>query len=62
MQGTVKGGRKQGRQREMWEDNIKEWTGLELAKTKRAVEKREKMEETGREVICGAPSTPAVKG
>ena len=46
----------------MWEDNIKEWTGLELAKTKRAVEKREKMEETGREVICGGPSTPAVKG
>ena len=26
MQGTVKGGRTQGRQRERWEDNIREWT------------------------------------
>ena len=25
-----------------WEDNIREWTGLEFAKSQRAVEKREK--------------------
>ena len=25
---TVKGGRRQGRQRKRWEDNIREWTGL----------------------------------
>ena len=25
-----------------WEDNIREWTGLEFAKSKRAVEKRGK--------------------
>ena len=25
-----------------WEDNIKEWTGLEFAKSERAVENREK--------------------
>ena len=32
--------------KKMWEDNIREWTGLEFAKSKRAVENR-KMEETG---------------
>ena len=26
----------------MWEDNIREWTGLEFAKSKREVENREK--------------------
>ena len=41
-QGTVKGGRRQGRQRKSWEDNIREWTGLELAKSQRAAENREK--------------------
>ena len=40
LQGTVKGGRRQGRQKR-WEDNIREWTGLEVAKSKRAVQKRE---------------------
>ena len=39
---TVKGGRRQGRQRKTWEDNIREWTGLEFAKPQRAVENREK--------------------
>ena len=33
LQGTVKGGRRQGRQRKRWEDNIKELTGLEFAKS-----------------------------
>ena len=42
MQGTVKGGRRQGRQRKRWEDNIREWIGLEFAKSQRAVENREK--------------------
>ena len=37
LQGTVKGGRRQGRQRKRWEDNIREWTGLEFAKFQRAV-------------------------
>ncbi|WP_419627252.1 hypothetical protein, partial [Thiolapillus sp.] len=27
LQGTVKGGRRQGGQRKRWEDNIREWTG-----------------------------------
>ena len=42
LQGTVKGERRQGRQRKRWEDNIREWTGLEFAKSQRAVENREK--------------------
>ena len=42
LQGTVRGGRRQGRQRKRWEDNIREWTGLGLAKSQRAVENRGK--------------------
>ena len=38
----VKGGRRQGRQSKRWEDNIREWTGLEFAKSQRAVENRDK--------------------
>ena len=41
LQGTVKGGR-QGRQRNRWEDNIREWTDLEFAKSQRVVENRKK--------------------
>ena len=33
LQGTVKGGRRQGIQRKRWEDNIREWTCLEFAKS-----------------------------
>ena len=58
MQGTVKRGRRQRRQKKRWEGNIKEWTGLEFAEFQRAVENRE----TGYEVFCGAPTTLAVKG
>ena len=36
LQGTVKGGRRQGRQRKRWENIIREWTGLEFAKSQRA--------------------------
>ena len=32
VQGTVTGGRRQGRQRNKWEENMREWTGLEFAK------------------------------
>ena len=42
LQGTVKGVRRQGRQRKRWEDNIREWTGLDIVKSSRAVENREK--------------------
>ena len=42
LQSTVKGERRYGRQRKRWEDNIREWTGLEFAKSQRAVENRER--------------------
>ena len=42
LQSPVKGGRRQGGQRKRWEDNIREWTGLEFAKSQRAVENRGK--------------------
>ena len=42
LQGIVKGGRRQGRQRKRWEDNIREWKGLEFAKSQRAVGNTEK--------------------
>ena len=41
-EGTVKGGRRHGRQKKRWEDNIRECTGLEFTKSQRAVEYREK--------------------
>ena len=59
LQGTVKGARRQGRQKKRWKQNIQEWTGLEFAESQRAVENMEKVEETGCDVICGAS---AVKG
>ena len=42
LQGTVKWRIRQGGQRERWEDNIREWTGLEFAKSQRSVENRAK--------------------
>ena len=42
LRGTMKGGRRQGRQKKRLEDNIREWTGLEFTKSQRAVENREK--------------------
>ena len=43
LKSTMKGGRRQGRQRKRWEDNIRKWAGLEFAKSQRAVENREKL-------------------
>ena len=42
LQGTVKRRRTQGRHKKRWENNIREWTGLEFAKSLRAVEDRGK--------------------
>ena len=41
LQVTVKGGRRQDRQRKLWEDNIREWTGLQFAKSQEGIENRE---------------------
>ena len=40
VQGTVKGKRKRGRQKKRWEDNSKEWTGMDFASSTRAAENR----------------------
>ena len=42
LQGTVQGGRRRGRQKKRWEDNICEWTGLTLTEALRASEDRER--------------------
>ena len=42
LQGTVKGGRRQGRQRQRWEGNTRERTGLEFGRSQRAGKNREK--------------------
>ena len=40
LQGTVKRQRKRGRQKKRWEDNIKDWTGIDFASSTRAAENR----------------------
>ena len=42
LRGTVKEGRRQGRQKKRWEDNIREWTGVDLAKSQRTPENTRK--------------------
>ena len=54
LKGTVKGGRRQGRQRKRWEDNLREWTGPEFAKSQRVVENREK----GRKLVVKSSVVP----
>ena len=40
LQGTVKGKRKRGRQKKGWEDNMKEWTGMDFPSSTRVAENR----------------------
>ena len=54
LQGTLKWGRRQGRQGKWWEDDIREWTGLEFAKSQRAVGKRE----VWRKLVVKSPVVP----
>ena len=43
-----------GGQRKRWEDNIREWTGLEFGKFQRAVENRE----IGRKLVAKSSMVP----
>ena len=54
LQGTVPGGRKSGRQKKRWEDNIKEWTALQLSDTLRKAESRKEW----RELVAKTPVVP----
>ena len=38
LQSTMKGKRIRGRQKKRWEDNIKEWTGMDFVTSSRAAE------------------------
>ena len=57
----VWGGRRRGRQRKRWEDNIRDWTGLELSDAVRRAEEREEW----RMLVarsCGVPTVPKTMG
>ena len=61
LQGTVKGGRRQGRQKEVGRQH----QGMDRSGVRKVPGdsgEQKKMEDTGCEVICGAPTTPAIKG
>ena len=62
LQGTVKGGRRQDRQRKRLEDNIRKWTGLSLASPRRQWRTGKNGQKTGCKIICGTTATLAVKG
>ena len=44
LQGTVNGKRRTGRQKNRWEDNIKEWTVMDFASSTRAAADRSRWE------------------
>ena len=61
LQGTVKGGRRQGRQRKRWKTR----QGMDRTGVRQVPEgsgEQGKMEKTGFEIICDAPTTLAVMG
>ena len=69
LQGTVKAGRRQGRQRKRWEDNTEQEVGRQhqgmdrpgVRQVSEGGGEQRKMEQTGCEIICGASTTLAVK-
>ena len=42
LQSTVKGKRRRGRQKKMWEDNTKEWSGMDFASSTRQAGNRKR--------------------
>ena len=58
LQGTVQGGRRRGRQRKRWEDNIKEWTGIEWSIILRKAENREEWRNQGPYAPQGSRKLP----
>jgi hypothetical protein len=56
LQGTVQGSRKRGRQRKKWDDNIKEWTDLNINELR----KTENREEWRKLVVTASQSAPTV--
>ena len=62
IQGTVPGKRKSGRQKKRWEDNIREWTGLDFNSSQRAAEDRQRWHKIVADVSSGAFTTLMVPG
>ena len=62
LQGTVEGGRRQGRQRKRWEDNSGNCQTLEFAKSQRAVENWEKWRKLAVKSSVVSQRPLAVKG
>ena len=53
----MKGKRKRGRQKKRWEDNIKEWTGMDFSSSTRAAEDRTRRKGIAAKYMYGAPTT-----
>ena len=62
LQGTVKGGRRRGRQKEQMRRQHQRMDRPGVRQVPEGSGEQGKMEETGCEIICGAPTTLAVKG
>ena len=60
--GKITSKRKRGRQKKRWEDNIKEWTGLDFNNSQRAAEDRQIWKKIVADVSSGAPTTLMVPG
>ena len=61
LQGTVEGGRKQGRPHKSWMSNIKEWTGLSVPTLLKAAQDRTTWQATC-SVHAGTPTVVTTKG
>ena len=55
LQGTLKGGRRRGRQRKCWTDSVKEWTSLSPLDLLTSASRRGK---NGRESLLHRPHVP----
>ena len=62
LKGTVEGGRRQGRHEKRWEDQHQGMDRPGFWQVLEGSGEQGKMEETGCEIICGAPTTLMVKG
>ena len=62
LQGTVKGGRRQGGQKKRWEDNIREMDRPGVRQVSEGSGEQGKMKKTGCRIVCGAQTTLVVKG
>ncbi|GFO40768.1 hypothetical protein PoB_006727300 [Plakobranchus ocellatus] len=56
MQGTVQVGRRRSSQRKRWDDDIKNWSGLELGNLEKSGTQR-RVEQFGEEISHGTPTS-----